>query len=665
MNFFEHQERARKQSRWIIFAFIGVALLIVLAVDFIVLAVMGVAPHMNSVGAANASGVVANLFNPSFWAANANTLLAASAGTGGVIGLASLGKIASLRGGGGKVARDMGATLVTPDTRDPLRRRLYNVVEEISLASGTAVPEVYVMENEPGINAFAAGYSPADAAVAVTQGTLEKLNRSELQGVIAHEFSHIFNGDMRINIRMMGVIFGIMVIAIVGRKFLSASRYRSSSSRDNNGGAIIAIGAALMIVGYIGLFFARWMKSALSRQREYLADASAVQFTRDPIGISGALKKIAAYNHSSYLKADAEEVSHMLFGSGYRSLMFATHPPLEKRISRLERGFSPDEIEHLAQKLKDQERREHIQAQLAEEEQAKKKEGKTKKGFFDVESMIEDIGNPDIERIMAASVLAASISESLSNSAHSLEWAPEVLFYCLLDKDEKVRERQLLAVVQEMGDISEKKLSHLFTTNGVPNPDHRLPLLEMSFPTLKRRPISDIEKILRTVDRMAAADNQVDSFEYLLSRLIRQYLHDAYVPNRSRIDGKKRLSNLVQELSVVVSVLASHGVDRQTAQGLQDAQKAFRAGMETAGIRHTNLTFNDNWQGELDDALEQLKKLTAKDKQNLVLALSNTVLSDEKVVTSEQEMMRVICALLYVPLPIFHTLNQTGSNKGS
>jgi len=245
MNFFEHQERARKQSRWIIFAFIGVALLIVLAVDFIVLAVMGVAPHMNSVGAANASGVVANLFNPSFWAANANTLLAASAGTGGVIGLASLGKIASLRGGGGKVARDMGATLVTPDTRDPLRRRLYNVVEEISLASGTAVPEVYVMENEPGINAFAAGYSPADAAVAVTQGTLEKLNRSELQGVIAHEFSHIFNGDMRINIRMMGVIFGIMVIAIVGRKFLSASRYRSSSSRDNNGGAIIAIGGCI------------------------------------------------------------------------------------------------------------------------------------------------------------------------------------------------------------------------------------------------------------------------------------------------------------------------------------------------------------------------------------------------------------------------------------
>ena len=656
MNFFEHQEQARKQSRWIIIAFIAVALLIVMAVNVIVLMVVGIAPALNSVSAASPQGLFSSLADPQFWLANSNALLASSAGTGGLIGLASLGKIASLRSGGGKVARDMGATLVTPDTRDPLRRRLYNVVEEISLASGSPVPEVYVMENEPAINAFAAGYTPADAAVAVTQGTLEKLNRSELQGVIAHEFSHIFNGDMRINIRMMGIIFGIMVIAMVGRKFLHSSRYRVSSSRDNNAGAVIAIGAALMIVGYIGLFFARWMKSALSRQREYLADASAVQFTRDPIGISGALKKIAAYNHSSYLKNDSEEVSHMLFGSGYRSLMFATHPPLEKRIERLERGFDASELERLAIRLKEQERREHLQATEAEAEQARKKKGKTNSGFFDVQGMIEDIGNPDVERILAAGVLTASIGDGLVTSAHSLEWAPEVLFYCLLDQDEQVREQQFLAVVQEMGDLSEKKLQHLFTNNGAPEADYRLPLLEMSFPTLKRRPISDIEKILRTVDRLAAADNQVDSFEYLLSRLIRQYLSDAHVPNRRAINGRKRLKDCVQELCVVVSVLASHGVNRTTAQGLQDAQKAFRAGMETAGIKHTNLTFNDDWQGDLDKALATLRKLTAKDKERLILALSSTVLADEKVVTAEQEMMRVVCSLLHVPLPIFHTV---------
>jgi len=244
MNFFEQQEKARKQSRWIILAFIGVSLLIVLAVDVIVMLVFSLQAPL-SAGAANISqGGIGSLSNPDTWIANADMLLGSSAATGGVIGLASLGKIASLRSGGGKVARDMGATIVTPDTRDPLRRRLYNVVEEIALASGSPVPEVYIMENEPGINAFAAGYTAADAAVAVTQGTLEKLSRSELQGVIAHEFSHILNGDMRINIRMMGIIFGIMVIAILGRQFLHSSRFRLSSSRDKGGSAIIFVGAA-------------------------------------------------------------------------------------------------------------------------------------------------------------------------------------------------------------------------------------------------------------------------------------------------------------------------------------------------------------------------------------------------------------------------------------
>ncbi len=653
MNFFEHQEKARKQSRWILFAFLGVTLLIVLAVDLIVLMVFALQQPVSAGVAHISQGGIGSVLNPDVWASNYQLLIGSSAATGGVIGLASLGKIASLRSGGGKVARDMGATIVTPDTRDPLRRRLYNVVEEIALASGAPVPEVYVMENEPGINAFAAGYTPADAAVAVTQGTLEKLNRSELQGVIAHEFSHIFNGDMRINIRMMGVIFGIMVIAILGRKFLYSSRYRVSSSRDNSGMGIVAIGAALMMVGYIGLFFARWMKSALSRQREYLADASAVQFTRDPSGISGALKKIAAYNHSSYLKSDSEEVSHMLFGTGYRSLMFATHPPLEKRIERIDRSFDSNEIERLAEKLKKTEKREHEQAEIAQKEQDRKLEAKSKKGgIFNVEDLVDNIGNPDFERIAAAALMAASLPTGLSASAHSLEWAPEVLFYCLLDEDNELRENQLLAVVQEMGDISERKLQHLVTSHGLVHPDQRLPLLEICFPTLKRRPISDIEKILKTIDGLAAADNKIDSFEYLLSRLIRKYLHEAHIPNRTRLHGKRKLSSCVNELTQVVSVVASHGQNSESSAGLQAAQKAFRAGMSTANINHTNLSFTDNWQEELDNSIEKLDQLTAKDKSVVVTALANTVLDDEQVVTAEHEMLRVICALIHVPLPI-------------
>jgi len=285
------------------------------------------------------------------------------------------------------------------------------------------------------------------------------------------------------------------------------------------------------------------MKSALSRQREYLADASAVQFTRDPSGISGALKKIAAYNHSSYLTSDAEEVSHMLFGSGYRSLMFATHPPLEKRISRIEKSFDASEIEQLAKKLQAQEQREHVQAELAEQEQKKRAEGSTKGGFFDVESLVDNIGNPEFERIAAAAVLASSLPSALSSAAHSLEWAPEVLFYCLLDQDDALREKQLLAVVEEMGDLSEGKLNHLIQANGLVRVGERLPLLEICFPTLKRRPISEIEKILKTIKRLSMADNNIDSFEYLLSRLITQYLHESHTPNLTRLHGNKRLKN--------------------------------------------------------------------------------------------------------------------------
>jgi len=662
MNFFEHQEKARKQSRWIIIAFIGVALLIVLAVDLVVLMFVSLqVPLSTGVSAITHSGIQ-NLLSPEVLAANSSVILSSSAATGGVIGLASLGKIASLRSGGGKVAKDMGGVLVTPDTKDPLRRRLYNVVEEIALASGTPVPEVYVMENEAGINAFAAGYSPADAAVAVTQGTLEKLNRSELQGVIAHEFSHIFNGDMRINIRMMGVIFGIMVLAILGRKFLHSSRYRMSSSRDNNGSVVLVIGLALTLIGYIGLFFARWMKSALSRQREFLADASAVQFTRDPDGISGALKKIAAYSHSSYLQADAEEVSHMLFSSGYKSLMFATHPPLATRISRLEKSFNESEIEQLAQKLRSQEHREHIQAEQAAKEQAKKINAKGSGGLFDVNSMMENIGNPEFDRILAAAVFSADIPSQLSDAAHSIEWAPEVLLYCLLDDDPVLRDKQLLIVVQQMGDISESKLNHLISANAPMLAEQRLPLLEICFPTLKRRPIKDIEKILSTINQMVVVDNKIDSFEYLLSRMISKYLREAKNPSRIRLHGRKELNDCISELSLVVSIIASHGQQTGNSSDLQQAQKAYRAGMADVGVNHTNLSFTDNWQNELDTALETLDKLRPAEKSKVIHALSITVLDDEKLVTAEHEMLRAICSLIHVPLPI---LKKAELNKQS
>ena len=664
MNFFEYQARARKQSRWLIIAFILVTLLIVAAVNLIVLSLIGFqAPVASGVGYITQQSVgsfgLHSLLSADFLMQHINTIIGSSAGTAGVIGLASLGKISSLKSGGAKVAKDLGGTLVTNDSVDPLRRRLLNVVEEIALASGVPVPEVYVLENEPGINAFAAGYSTSDAAVAVTQGCLEKLSRSELQGVIAHEFSHILNGDMRINIRLMGVIFGILVIAIVGRKFMSSGRHIRTSSRDNGGvAAVVMIGLALMLVGYIGLFFSRWMKAALSRQREYLADASAVQFTREPMGLAGALKKIAAYSHKSYLKADTEEVNHMLFGQGYRSLMFATHPPLEKRIKRVEKNFKQEDIEQLAKKLKEQERKEHIQAIEAEKEAAAKLTDKSKQSFNPAD-IVNQIGSPDFERVLAAAMLVSSMPEELGSAAHSVEWAPEVLFYTLLDNTKKIRDQQLMIVLKNMGEHSESKLRHLASARKKLSAEYRLPLLEMAFPSLKRRPQEDIEKIIHTVQQLIQADGKIDAFEYMLSKVITMQLHEAANPNSSKLHGKRKLADCEAEVFDVISVLAAHGHD-----DVHDTQKAYQQGVQGLGLSESNVLIVQDWVSRLDKAVEVLNELTPIDKNKLVEALARTVNADNKLVTEEHEMFRAICASIHVPLPLLKSVASKTKKAG-
>ena len=321
MNFFAAQDKARRASKRLVVAYIVATALIVTGVTTIV----GFALFMFT-----NSGFG---YTPGQFAANNSGILGATAllTTLFIVG-ASMFKTATLSTGGGAVARQVGGTLVSADVRDPQRRRLRNVVEEMAISSGVPVPEIYVLEDESGIYAFAAGFAPTDAAVAVTRGALELLDRDELQGVVAHEFSHILNGDMRLNIRLMGVLFGILALSLIGRLIVRGGYHTSivTSRRDRSAPVILIIGLGLAILGGIGLFFARVIKAGVSRQREYLADASAVQFTRQSRGIANALKKIGGYAHGSNIEAaDPEEVSHMLFGSGSKlSGLFATHPPL-------------------------------------------------------------------------------------------------------------------------------------------------------------------------------------------------------------------------------------------------------------------------------------------------------------------------------------------------
>jgi len=639
MNFFEQQDRARKQSRWLIFAFIVAVLAIVVAIDLLILLMAGVS-SMETEGGPPLSRQL--------FADNLPLLTGGAIATLLVIGLASLFKTMGLRAGGGKVARELGGNLVESEPRDARLRRLRNIVEEIALASGVPVPEIYVLEQESGINAFAAGYTPSDAAVAVSRGALEKLSRDELQGVIAHEFSHILNGDMRINIRLMGALFGILVLALIGRRILIHSTFVGRSSRDKNGAVVLAIAIGLMAVGYIGLFFGRWIKAAVSRQREYLADASAVQFTRDPNGIGGALKKIAIYSDASYLEVDTEEVSHMLFGDGRKMSFFSTHPPLEDRIRKIDPGFQHEDLDRLAAKIT----RDQISAEKTRDRKAKQ-EGKSQRGMFDVDNIIDQIGNPDWDRMFMAAAIAASIPDDINRAAHSPEWAGEVLFYSLLDSNAQIRDQQLLVIAQLMGSDSESKARSLLEAGGIAGPEQRLPLLEVAFPALKRRPPDRVKKILDTVEALSHVDGRIDVFEYLLARIIDQHLRETYNPHTVKVSGSKSLRSCHTEALQVVAVLAGHG-----QAGGDAAQSAFIAGLEALGVdAKTSMPRMENWAAALDQALPKLDRLKSAEKEKLVRALITVVLHDGLLAPAELELLRVTCDLIHVPLPVLSTTN--------
>jgi Zn-dependent protease with chaperone function len=335
LDFFQAQDQARRNTWKLLLLFLVAAASIILAVYLLLFGVL-------ASDAIETGHGFPDLWDPQLFGVTA-------LGVGLLIGSGSLYKTIALSlGGGGAVAKSLGGRLVSRETQDPLEQRLLNVVDEMAIASGLPVPQVFVLDEESGINAFAAGNKPSEAVVAVTRGGLERLPRDELQGVVAHEFSHIFNGDMRINIRLTGLLHGILMLAMVGRTMLDAasSTGHSRSDKKDDGGAtivLLGLGFGLLLIGYIGVFFGQLIQAAVSRQREFLADASAVQYTRNPLGLAGALKRIVAAS-SRMRHPNSEAASHMFFGEGisHFSRMLATHPPIDERIHRLDPTYTPN-----------------------------------------------------------------------------------------------------------------------------------------------------------------------------------------------------------------------------------------------------------------------------------------------------------------------------------
>ena len=636
MDFFAHQDRARQRTHLLLVLFALAVVGIVAVVDLIAFAFLGLGTDPDGLG-------VSSVFSPAAVREGLPLLIWVSVLTAGAIGLASLFRILTLRNGGGAVARGLGGVMVNADTRDPQLQRLRNVVEEMAIASGVPVPQIYVLEQEDGINAFAAGYSTADAAIAVTRGALRTLSRSELQGVVAHEFSHILNGDMRLNIRLIGILFGILVLAIIGRLMLSVRHGRASKHTA----AIAIIGLALVATGSIGLFFGRLIRASVSRQREFLADASAVQFTREPEGIAGALKKIGSAPAGSVLAADSEEIGHMLFAAGLTRRLLATHPPIADRIRAIEPGFDATELERMrAMQTPGAPSEAGIVASIAEPRPSI--EGRASPSSLDADRIVGAIGRPDTARIQDAARLNRAIPEPLAHAARSTEWVMTLVCYLLIDPEAEIRERQLLMVAETLGSEHERQVGTLLSAVPSLAADLRIPLLEIAFPTLRRRPQTELTRLMGLLDRLIHADGRIDVFEYVLARLLAQQIQDTIAPSDAHSAGSASLSGCENEIRDLLIILAVHGNPDQ-----RTARTAFATGLASLGMRSREMTpiGSKDWPDRLDRALARLDRLRMDEKQRLLRALIAT-LQQAGINRTEIELLRAVVAALHVPMPV-------------
>jgi Zn-dependent protease with chaperone function len=628
LNFFDAQDRARRATRWLVVAYVVATILIVVGVTALVTAAF----FAN--GETHAAPPISFILGT---AAMASLL---------IVG-ATIYKTSLLSSGGGRVALDMGGTLIPPDVQDPLRRRLRNVVEEMAIASGIPVPEIYVLEEESGINAFAAGFTPGDAAVAVTRGCLELLDRNELQGVIAHEFSHILNGDMRLNIRMMGVLFGIMVLGILGRFILRSSYYGRSVSSSRNKGApvVLILGLGLAILGWVGVFAARIVKASVSRQREFLADASAVQFTRQTDGLANALKKIGGYSDKSFIKnVDPEEVSHMLFAGGAARLtsMFATHPPLIERINALDPDFDERDYPDVSLATRDKAATSDSVAAFSAETAVP---GSIQSATI-ADTVIDAVGRPEPRHVEYAQKLRSSIPPPLYAAAHAPDDA--LLLAIALSLGDSESDKQLRIVDEKLGRERAKKIRDFHALISQAGPAYRLPLLEIAFPMLKKRPAAQIEFLLELINKLVQIDGVVSLSEFCYYQILESHLFQAANPagkSGNRV-GKKQARQAAVDL---VRVVADRGHDSP-----EEKKLAFDAGVALFGgwAGDHDLSHSDSDTiTVLEQSLMVLRQMNSAGRQSFIRAVSKTIAYDGKLALSEAELLRAICAALDCPMP--------------
>lgn len=670
MNFFEQQELARRNSRRLIVLFALAIVAIVVAVN-----VAATLLYQFFMLPAAARGIGAPLPHGFYFT---NTVV--------VVGLILGGtwlEMSRLRAGGSAVAQRVGARAVDPSTRDALDRRLLNVVEEMAIASGVPVPRVFVMDNEDTINAFAAGHSIDDAVVTVTRGTLTRLNRDELQGVVAHEFSHILNGDMKLNLRLIGVLYGLLIVALAGRVLLEiGGRSRGGSDRSSSGATMVlfAAGLLLWLLGYIGVFFGRLIKAGVSRQREYLADASAVQFTRNPDGIGGALRKIAGLSRETGLGSridhpQAESLSHLFLGaarSNFARGLFATHPPLEERLRRIyghaiEALPAPENAVALALGGLQSSSPAHAEPTIEYVPATRPATAAAIKRLPASSSPVAALVHagstaaPGVALAVANHVTAdigtvrprqsdfaldtaqRTLLDALRRAAVDSTRAQLLVLALLVDKERTLREQQRTLIAEAYGseaaqivDAEHERIQRL-------PPGARQPLADVAMPALRRLPREARAALLRNAHLLVVADGRVTVREFLLFSILKRRLG----PEASRPVAVKfnSLLPLAAEAGLALSLVAAVRLPERP-------EHAFNAGLLL--LRGIDPAFVPAAAVRLDDvsaALARLNELAPLVKPQLIKAATAVAFVDDETNWQAASTLRMICAALDAPLP--------------
>jgi len=651
-NFFERQDEARRNTTKLIGLFALAVTGIVVGVYLAVVLFLGWS-----------EGPV-NLVQPQI-------ALVVLLGTLALVGGGSVVKILSLRDGGHVVAESLGGKKLGHDPDTLAERQLLNVVEEMAIASGVPVPPVYVLE-EDGINAFAAGFTPDDAVIGVTRGCVELLDRDELQGVIAHEFSHILNEDMRINIRLIGLLHGILLVGITGRVLMRSTFY-GGRSRDRGGRgrlALLALGLALVIIGFAGFFCGRLIKAAVSRQREYLADASAVQFTRNPDGIGGALKKIGGHVEGARVEADkAEEASHLFFGYALGGGVFSfrwvsTHPPLTERIERIDPSFDgtfpsvsaettgEEGAEEEGAEAAGGRRQKQAAAGSAASAQAvsglasgSPSEGPSSQS--DAQEVVEQAGTVSADQVERGRQLRDEVPEALYRAVHEPLSAVAVAYALLLDDEDAMRERQVRILRHRETQPVVEETERLYPNVAELPSRIRLPLLDLAAPALRECSEEQRARLHETLRALAEADDRLTLFEYALETIVRHRLEHLAEPTAERVEVR-RFADAKSHLTVLLSGLASAGHQEARA-----SRRAFRAGVEALRERYDVESMEPSSVSvqELDAALDRLAVAAPSLKEAVIAACAQCAFADETVTDAEGDLLRVVAIALDVPLP--------------